>query len=303
MAQTKAGFIALVGAPNAGKSTLMNQILGTKISIVSRKAQTTRSRMAGIYTDDIHQIVFIDTPGLFRPKKHFEKAMVASIWSGIEDSDAVLVLFDANRNKIDEETQKIISDLAQSQKKTYLVLNKIDLIRKDKLLALAQKFSEIGAFEEIFMVSALNNDGVDDIIKSLTNDLPECEWFYPEDQLTTIPGKLFAAEITREKIFHNIHDEIPYALTVETTSYEDFNDGSLKVDQTIYIQRNAHKGIILGKGGATIKKIGECARKELEEILERKIHLKLFVKVQENWQNDQEHYINLGLNYNLIKKS
>lgn len=299
MTDTKAGFVALVGAPNAGKSTLMNQILGTKISIVSRKAQTTRSRIAGIYTDDIHQIVFIDTPGLFRPKKHFEKAMVASIWSGIDDADAVLILFDVTRKKIDDETRRIIDDLKANKKKVFLVLNKIDLIKKEKLLELAQNFSQLGEFEHIFMVSALTNSGVDDIVKALTRTLPPSEWFYPEDQLTTIPGKLFAAEITREKIFNNVHDEIPYSLTVETDSYEDFKDGSLKIDQTIYIQREAHKKIIIGRGGSTIKKIGESSRKELESILERKIHLKLFVKVQENWQKDQEHYQNLGLDYNL----
>lgn len=299
MTQTKAGFVALVGAPNAGKSTLMNQILGTKISIVSRKAQTTRCRIAGIYTDDTHQIVFIDTPGLFRPKKHFEKAMVASIWSGIDDADLVLILYDVTRKGIDDETRNIINDLKSNNKKAFLVLNKIDLIKKEKLLEMAQTFSQLGDFEHIFMVSALNNSGVDDITKTLTQNLPVCEWFYPEDQLTTIPGKLFAAEITREKIFNNIHDEIPYSLTVETDSYEDFKDGSLKIDQTIYIQRQAHKKIIIGKGGSTIKKIGETSRKELESILERKIHLKLFVKTQENWQKDQEHYQNLGLDYKL----
>ncbi|MBK67374.1 MAG: GTPase Era [Rickettsiales bacterium] len=298
---TKAGYVAIVGAPNAGKSTLMNEILGTKISIVSRKAQTTRARMVGIYTEDKTQIVFIDTPGLFQPKKRLEKAMVSSIWSGIEDANVVLVLFDASKNRIDGTTKHLIKDLKETQsgssKKIVLALNKVDQIKKDTLLKLATEFASHDLFDDIFMISALNRDGVDDLIKTLEAKMPSSPWFYEEDQVTAMPGKLYAAEVTREKIFNSIHDEIPYNLTVETDSYEDFEDGSLKINQTVYVKANNHKGIIIGHKGETLKKIGTEARLELKETLMKNVHLKIFVKVKPNWQNDIEHYENMGLEH------
>lgn len=299
---TKAGYVAIVGAPNAGKSTLMNQILGSKISIVSRKAQTTRARMIGIYTNETTQIIFMDTPGLFLAKKEMERAMISSIWTGIDDADVILVLFDAGKNKIDAATRQLVEDLKDQgyakHKKVMLCLNKVDTIKKEKLLALATQFSALDIFDEIFMTSALNGSGVDAVINSLENEMPASQWFYPEDQITAMPGKLFAAEMTREKIFNLIHDEIPYNLTVETESYEDFKDGSLKINQTVFVQSNNHKGILLGRGGETIKKIGTASRLDLEEALEKKVHLKLFVKVKPNWQKDWEHFENMGLERN-----
>lgn len=298
---TKAGYVAIVGAPNAGKSTLMNEILGTKISIVSRKAQTTRARMVGIHTEDKSQIIFIDTPGLFLPKKRLEKAMVSSIWSGIEDADVILILFDATKNKIDGATRKLIGDLEeikhQTSKKIILALNKIDQIKKDKLLKLAQDFSQHTLFDDIFMISAMNRDGVNDLVKTLQKYLPESPWFYDEYQITAMPGKLYAAEVTREKIFNTIHDEIPYNLTVETENYEEFDDGSLKIDQTVFVKTNNHKGIIIGRKGETLKKIGTEARLELKDTLGKNVHLKIFVKVKPNWQNDKEHFENMGLEH------
>ncbi len=293
----KFGYVALVGAPNAGKSTLMNQILETKLSIVSRKAQTTRTRIAGIYTEEQTQIVFIDTPGLFQPKKQFERAMISSIWSGFDDSDLVLLIVDAQKSKIDSSTKELLGALKTHKKKAYLVLNKVDLTKKDALLARVTQYKDLYNFDDIFMISALTNDGVADLAKTLRNDMPKDQWHYDEDQLTEMPGKLLAAEITREKIFDIIHDEIPYTSTVETDSYEDREDGTLVIEQTIYVQRDGHKGIMLGKRGITIKEIGMRARVDLEEMLERRVRLNLFIKVRRNWQEKKDHYEALGLEF------
>lgn len=294
---TKCGYAALVGAPNAGKSTLMNAVLGTKISIVSRKAQTTRSRMIGIHVHDDAQIIFIDTPGLFNPNKQFERAMVSSIWAGFDDADVVILLFDANKNKIDESTRQILEALKTVKKKAYLVLNKIDTIKKEKLLNLATEFSTLHDFDHIFMISALKESGLDQFVNQLCDDMPQGPFLYPEDQITDIPERLFAAETTREKIFNHLHDEIPYSTTVETDALENLKDGSLRVVQTIFVQNDRHKAIIVGKGGSTIKKIGELARHDLQDVLEKKVHINLFVKTKKNWQSDAEHYESLGLDF------
>lgn len=293
----KFGYVALVGAPNAGKSTLMNQILGTKLSIVSRKAQTTRTRIAGIYTEEHTQIVFIDTPGLFQPKKQFERAMISSIWSGFDDADLILLLVDAQKTKIDSSTIELLEALKTHKKKAYLVFNKVDLVKKAALLARITQYKDLYEFDNIFMISALINDGVAGLAKTLRADMPNDQWHYDEDQLTDAPGKLLAAEITREKIFDIIHDEIPYTSTVETDSYEDREDGALVIEQTIYVQRDGHKGIMLGKRGVTIKEIGMRARVDLEEMLDRRVRLNLFIKVRRNWQEKKDHYEALGLEF------
>lgn len=294
----KCGFISIIGAPNAGKSTLMNAILGSKISIVSHKSQTTRTRITGIYTERDTQIIFMDTPGLFTPTKRFEKAIYDSIWKTVHETNTVLFIFDAVKKNIDEKTRDILAGLKKMDKTIYLCLNKVDLIAKEKLLSLATEFDSYNIFKEIFMVSALKENGLDSMMKSLENSMPSCEWIYPEDQITNISTKLLAAEITREKIFHYLHDEIPYTSTVETDEIEHFKDGSVKFHQTIYIERNGQKKIVLGKDGAMIKKIGSLARADLEELLEKKVHLTILVKDKENWMNDIERYIALGLNFN-----
>lgn len=295
--QQKCGFISIIGAPNAGKSTLMNAILGSKISIVSRKSQTTRTRITGIYTEGQTQIIFMDTPGLFTPTKRFEKAMYDSIWETVHQTSTVLFIFDCTKKTIDDKTKDILSSLKNMDKTIYLCLNKVDLIAKEKLLGLATEFDSYGIFSEIFMVSALKEKGLESMMKSLENSLPEGEWIYPEDQLTDISTKLLAAEITREKIFNYLHDEIPYTSTVETDQIEHFKNGDVKFHQTIYVEREGQKKIVLGKDGAMVKKIGTLARKDLEELLEQKVHLSILVKDKENWMNDIERYMALGLNY------
>lgn len=292
------GFIALIGAPNAGKSTLMNRMVGGKVSIVTHKVQTTRSQIRGIAMHKNAQLIFVDTPGIFAPKKRLERAMVSSAWQGAGDAEIVVVLHDASKKKIGEDTRAIIAGLEKQDRKAILALNKIDSIKPEKLLALAQEFMAMGVFSEIFMISAQEGDGVNDLLDHLANAVPEGMWLYPEDQLSDHPMRSIAAEITREKLFLNLHDELPYNLTVETESWEDFDDGSVKISQTIYVQREQHKAMCLGKGGRTIKLIRSKSQQDLQETIERKVHLFLYVKVREKWADDPERYREMGLDFN-----
>ena len=291
------GFVALLGAPNAGKSTLLNSLVGAKVSIVTRKVQTTRSRLRGIAVEGASQIVFVDTPGIFAPKRRLERAMVAAAWSGARDADVVALVFDANRKGIDPDTRLILDGLKDFGRRAILVLNKVDVVKRPRLLELAAKFEAEGLFDRIFMISALTGDGVEDLRAFLAAAMPEGPWHYPEDQLSDLPLRLMAAETTREKLFQRLHQELPYALTVETERWQDFEDGSVKIEQTIYVQRDTQKAIVLGKSGQSIKEIRGDSQKELEELLERKVHLFLFVKVRRNWIEDPERYRDWGLDY------
>ncbi|WP_114391515.1 GTPase Era [Oleisolibacter albus] len=294
----RCGFVALVGAPNAGKSTLLNALVGSKVSIVSPKVQTTRSRVLGIGVHGDAQLLFVDTPGIFRPKKRLERAMVAAAWQGATDADLVAVLFDASQSRIDDDTQAILDNLKDAGRSAILVLNKIDLIKRDKLLGFAASFQETGIFTDVFMVSALTGDGLTDLLDHFAKAVPEGPWLYPPDQLSDMPERLLAAEVTREKLFLQLHQELPYAATVETESWEEFEDGSVKISQVIYVQRDSQKAIILGKGGSRVKQISTAARQELATMLERRVHLFLFVKVRENWTDDPERYEAWGLDFN-----
>ncbi|MEH6632911.1 MAG: GTPase Era [Halopseudomonas aestusnigri] len=294
---TRCGFIALIGAPNAGKSTLMNRMVGGKVSIVTHKVQTTRSQIRGIAIHEKSQLIFVDTPGIFVPKKRLERAMVSSAWKGAGDAEIIVVLHDACRKKIGEDTRTIITGLQKQGRKAILALNKIDSINPEKLLALAQEFMSMGVFSEIFMISAQAGDGVRDLMDRLAILVPEGVWLYPEDQLSDHPIRSIAAEVTREKLFLNLHDELPYNLTVETDNWEDFKDGSVKISQTIYVQRDIHKAMCLGKGGRTIKMVRSKSQKDLEEFLERKVHLFLYVKVREKWADDPARYREMGLDF------
>ncbi|HYH38386.1 MAG TPA: GTPase Era [Azospirillum sp.] len=294
----RCGFVALVGAPNAGKSTLLNAMIGAKVSIVSPKVQTTRSRVLGITIEGDSQILFVDTPGIFTPKKRLERAMVAAAWQGAHDADLVGVLVDASRRGIDDDTRGIVAALQEQQRKAILVLNKIDLVKhRENLLGLTAELNDAGIFTDTFMVSAATGDGVQDLRKFLAERLPEGPWLYPEDQISDMPMRLLAAEVTREKLFLQLHQELPYAATVETEEWEEFQDGSVKIRQVVYVQRESQKAIVLGKGGARIKQIGQAARTELEAFLERRVHLMLFVKVRENWTEDPERYSVWGLDF------
>ncbi len=296
---THFGFIAVLGAPNAGKSTLMNTLVGAKVSIVSPKVQTTRSLVRGIALHEEAQLVFVDTPGIFTPQKRLERAMVAAAWEGGANADVIMLVVDAARKKLSGDTKDIIERLAadESAVPKILVLNKVDKVRREDLLALAQELNDRLSFETTFMVSALKGDGTEDIMRWLAAKMPEGPWMFPEDEISDMPVRLLAAEITREKLYHRLHQELPYALTVETESWETFDNGSVKINQVIYAAREAHKGIILGKGGQQIKAVGEMARKELEDILETRVHLKLFVKIRENWHDDPERYALWGLDH------
>jgi GTP-binding protein Era len=295
----RCGFVALVGAPNSGKSTLLNRLIGAKVSIVTHKVQTTRSRVRGIAIVGASQIVFVDTPGIFRPKRRLERAMVAAAWSGAQDADEVVVLYDAARRGVDADTRLIVDGLKARGRSAVLALNKIDRIARERLLELAAGFEAEGVFSRLFMVSALNGDGVEDLRQHLAEGLPEGPWLYPEDQLSDLPERLLAAEVTREKLFLRLHQELPYALTVETEDWQDFEDGSARIEQVVTVARPGHKGICLGKGGRTIKAVREAAQAELEETLGRKVHLFLFVKVRENWLEDPARYRALGLEFNV----
>ena len=296
--QTKqAGFISIVGAPNVGKSTLINRLVGTKVSIVSPKVQTTRTRVLGIRMEGAAQVIFVDTPGIFAPRRRLDRAMVAAAWSGAEDADEILLLIDCARG-IDGDTRSILERLKEAGRKAYLVLNKIDLVKKPQLLELSQDLNELGLFDETFMISAETGDGVDELIGVLASRLPVGERLFPEDQLSDMPSRLLAAEITREKLYLQLRQELPYAATVETDTWTNKDDGSIRIEQTIYVERPTQKAIVLGKGGKRIKTLGAAARQELEEIFETRVHLFLFVKVRGKWGDDPERYRDWGLDFN-----
>ena len=286
---TRCGFVAVIGAPNAGKSTLVNRMVGTKVSIVTHKVQTTRTRVLGIAMRGPAQIVLVDTPGIFAPKRRLDRAMVRAAWEGTKDADAVVLMVDAQAG-VTEEVSRILTGLREGHRRAILALNKVDTIKREGLLALTGTLTEAFAFEKVFMISALTGSGVEDLADHLAQAMPEGPWLYPEDEASDMPARLLAAEVTREKLFLNVHEEVPYALTVETEMWEEKPDGSARVEQTIYVQRESQRAIILGHGGQRIKAIGAASRMELEGMLERRIHLFLFVKVRERWQDDPERY-------------
>ena len=293
---SRCGFVALLGAPNAGKSTLTNNFVGSKVSIVSPKAQTTRTTVKGIGIWGNTQIIFLDTPGIFKPKRRLDRAMVASAWGGGGDADITALVVDAKRG-FDDETRAIIAKLKENKIPAVLVLNKVDLVSGETLLQLCAALNDAYAFAETFMVSALNGKGVDDFYDYLAAHLPESPWYYPEEQMSDLPLKLLAAEIVREKLFLYLRQEVPYALTVEPELWERRADNSVRAEMTIYVERDSQKQIVLGRGGTMIKKIGQAARRELEELLEDRIHLFLFVKVRENWGDDPARYADWNLDY------
>jgi len=300
----RCGFCAIIGAPNAGKSTLINALVGSKVAIVTPKVQTTRAPVRGIAIAGETQIVFVDTPGIFRPRRRLDRAMVNSAWAGAEDADALLLIVDAadltaNANSpAGRDTQAILEGLkAGKGARRALVLNKIDGMKRTDLLPLVEKFHAEGVFEDVFLISALKGEGVGDVASWVAARMPESPWLYPEDQAADIPSRLLAAEVTREKLYLRLHDELPYASAVETEKWEERRDGSVKIDQVIYVQREGQKAIVLGKGGATIKTIGALAREELETLFGRRVHLFLFVKVREDWAENSEHYKEIGLDF------
>ncbi len=294
--KSRCGFVALLGAPNAGKSTLMNALVGSKISIVTHKVQTTRTRFVGIALHEKSQMIFVDTPGIFEPKKRLERAMVSAAWAGAGDADVIVLLVDAER-RIDDNTRRIIEGLKEAGKKAILAINKIDTIRRDSLLSLTQELNEAADFSETLLISALKGDGLEDLKDVITGCLPEGPWLYPEDQMTDITERMLAAEVTREKFFLRLHQELPYAATVETESWQEKKDGSVRIEQVIYVERDTQKAIVIGKGGRSLKEIGKMAREELEEMLDRRVHLFIFVKVRKNWSDDKERYENMGLDW------
>ena len=293
---TRCGFVALIGAPNVGKSTLVNALVGSKVTIVSRKVQTTRALIRGIVVENHAQIILVDTPGIFSPKRRLDRAMVSTAWSGAHDADLVCVLIDA-REGIDEEADAILNRLATVQHAKILVLNKIDLVPREKLLALAKTANDRLKFAQTFMISALSGDGVEDLRRALAEIVPKGPFHYPEDQMSDAPLRHLAAEITREKIFRQLHQELPYQSTVETDSWTERKDKSIRIEQTIYVERESQRKIVLGKAGATIKSIGAEARKEIAEILGQPVHLFLFVKVREGWGDDPDRYREMGLEF------
>ena len=299
VAQTHAGFVALIGEPNAGKSTLLNKMVGAKVSIVTHKVQTTRSRIRGICIEGSAQIVFVDTPGLFRPRRRLDRAMVKAAWGGAADADLVVLLIEAHRGMTGgvEAIIDRMKDLIPQGQQVALAINKIDRVQAAVLLALAMKMNNAFPFAETFMISAEKGYGVKDLRSWLAGQLPAGPWFYPEDQIADVPMRLIAAEMTREKLTLRLHEELPYQLTVETEKWEDNADGSTRIDQIIYVMRDGHKGIVLGNKGETIKSIGTAARAEISAFLDRTVHLFLQVKVRENWLEEPERYSEMGLNF------
>ncbi|WP_068008528.1 GTPase Era [Pseudovibrio axinellae] len=293
---TRAGFVALIGAPNAGKSTLLNQLVGTKVSIVTHKVQTTRAIVRGVAIEDDSQVIFVDTPGIFRPKRRLDRAMVDTAWGGAKDADVIAVLIDAKKG-INESVERILNELEHIKLPKVLILNKIDITKRDQLLALSAKANEYTKFDQTFMVSAINGSGTKDILKYFAEQMPKGPWLYPEDQASDIPLRMLAAEITREKLYLRLHEELPYISTVETDKWEDKKDGSIRIEQTIFVERDSQKSIVLGKNGQTIKTISKAAREELTEAFETTIHLFVFVKVRDNWSDDPERYRNMGLDF------
>jgi GTP-binding protein Era len=293
---TRCGFVALIGAPNAGKSTLTNALVGTKVSIVTPKVQTTRALIRGIAIEGASQLIFVDTPGIFRPRRRLDRAMVTTAWSGAHDADLVGVLIDAKRG-IETEDEDILERLKTVRQPKALILNKVDLVAKPSLLALAQSLNERSDFAATFMLSALRGSGVDDLRRWFAERVPAGPWLYPADQLSDAPQRHLAAEITREKLYLRLHEELPYQSTVETEHWQQRPDGSVRIEQTIYVERESQRKIVLGKGGQTIKAIGADARKELATLLEHPVHLFLFVKVRERWSDDPERYREMGLEF------
>lgn len=300
---TKAGFVAVLGAPNAGKSTFVNQAVGSKVSIVSPKVQTTRTRVLGIAIENNAQIIFMDTPGIFAPRRRLDRAMVASAWGSAQDADLIMLMIDAQRG-IDKDTASILQGLEQRKAERpkspapILALNKVDIADKAKLLALTEDLSGRELFSDIFMISALTGDGVADIVTFLAERMTPGPYLFPEDQLSDMPSRLLAAEITREKLYLQLHQELPYAATVETETWTQGDDGSIKIEQVIFVRRDSQKAIVLGKKGSRIKEIGAAARKELEDLFETRVHLFLFVKVRDGWGDDPERYRDWGLDFN-----
>ena len=293
---TRCGFVALIGAPNAGKSTLINALVGSKVTIVSHKVQTTRALIRGITLEGQAQLIFVDTPGIFAPKRRLDRAMVTTAWSGAHDADLVGVLIDA-RKGLDEENEAILERLAEVKQPAILILNKVDVVAKEALLTLTKAANEKARFETTFMISALTGDGVADLKRWLAERVPPGPWLYPPDQMSDAPMRQLAAEITREKLFERLHQELPYHSTVETEQWKDLRAGAVRIEQTIYVERESQRKIVLGKGGATIKAIGETSRREIEKITEGKVHLFLFVKVREGWGDDPERYRAMGLEF------
>jgi GTPase len=295
-ADSRCGFVALIGAPNAGKSTLVNRLVGTKVSIVSRKVQTTRSIIRGIAIAGRSQIVFVDTPGIFKPKRRLDRAMVETAWGGARDADLVALLIDAGKG-IDDEVAALLTKLAEIAQPKILLLNKIDMVKREGLLALTEEANKAIAFDRTFMVSALTGDGLDDLTAWLAGAVAPGPWLYPEEEVSDVPLRQLAAEITREKLFERLHQELPYQATVETDQWSEQRDGSVRIEQTIFVTRDSQKKIVIGKGGAAIKAISMAARKEIGEIAERPVHLFLFVKVREKWADDPERYRAMGIEF------
>jgi GTPase len=296
LAETRCGFVALIGAPNAGKSTLLNALVGSKVTIVSHKVQTTRALIRGITLEGKAQLIFVDTPGIFAPKRRLDRAMVTTAWSGAHEADLVGVLIDV-RKGLDEEAEALLARLADVKPTKILILNKIDLIPRDALLLLTKIANEKAKFDSTFMISALKGDGVADLKSWLADRMPASPWLYPPDQMSDAPLRQLAAEITREKLFERLHQELPYHSTVETESWKELRGGEVRVEQTIYVERESQRKIVIGKGGQTLKSIGESARREITDIVEHKVHLFLFVKVREGWGDDPERYRAMGLEF------
>jgi len=296
---TRAGFVALIGEPNAGKSTLLNRMVGAKVSIVTHKVQTTRTRIRGVAMEGVAQIVFVDTPGLFRPRRRLDRAMVKAAWGGAADADLIVLLIEANRGLTDgvEAIIDRLRDQIPQGQAVALAINKIDKVKAEVLLALAEKMNSAFPFAKTFMISAEKGYGVKDLREWIAEQLPDGPWFYPEDQIADLPMRMIAAEMTREKLTLRLHEELPYQLTVETEKWEDKADGSTRIDQIIYVSRDGHKGIVLGNKGETIKSIGQSARADISEFLGRTVHLFLQVKVRENWQDEPERYSEMGLDF------
>jgi GTP-binding protein Era len=293
---TRCGFVALIGAPNAGKSTLLNALVGSKVTIVSHKVQTTRALIRGIAIEGKSQLIFVDTPGIFSPKRRLDRAMVTTAWSGAHEADLVAVLIDA-RKGLDEEAEQLLARLGEVKGPKILILNKIDLIPRDTLLLLTKIANEKAKFDSTFMISALKGDGVADLKSWLAERMPLSPWLYPPDQMSDAPIRQLAAEITREKLFERLHQELPYHSTVETESWKELRNGEVRIEQTIYVERESQRKIVIGKGGQTLKSIGESSRREITDIVEHKVHLFLFVKVREGWGDDPERYRAMGLEF------
>jgi GTPase len=297
-ALTRCGYVALIGAPNVGKSTLLNRLVGQKLAIVTPKPQTTRARLLGIAVEGRTQIVYVDTPGIFAPRRRLDRAMVAAAWSGAQDADQTVLLVDAARG-VERDTRDILDRLAERGGKSILALNKIDLVRRQSLLGLAEALAQEGCFDPVFMISGRTGDGVDDLRRHLAAALPQGPWLFPDDQLSDVSERVLAAEITREQVFLQLRAELPYGATVETERWEDRKDGSVRIDQVIFVQRPSQRAIVLGEGGQRIKAIGARARAQLEHLLERRVHLFLLVKVRKDWIEDRDRYAALGLDYDV----